>query len=215
MGTGDWRMRLRRVWAGLCLALIAAACGGGEMSLTDYVVHVNTAVDKAAQQYFDLVASPRGEVLVTEAEQLANFTPQDLQVALEHVREIEAEVEHAINDIEPPEEIADLHDLLFDFDDDFISSQEALAVRAGTAESWEELSGSSEMAAYRDALAEDKQQCADSQAEMNAIAERREFLADTPWIPSELKDVVEAVLGCSGYPEHPEDVYRPPPTSTP
>ena len=126
MGTGDWRMRLRRVWAGVCLALIAAACGGGETSLTDYVVYVNTAVDRAAQQYFDLVASPQGEVLLAEAEHLINFTPQDLQVALEHVREIEAGVEHAVNDITPPDEIVDLHDLLFDFDDDFISSQEAL-----------------------------------------------------------------------------------------
>ncbi len=198
----------------MCLALVAAACGGGDMSLTDYVVHVNTAVDSAAQQYFDLVASPQGEVLVADAEQLTNFTPQDLQVALEHVREIEAGVEHAVNDITPPEEIADLHDLLFNFDDDFISSQDALAIRAGTAEDWEELSESSEMAAYRDALAQDKQQCADSQAGMNAIAERRDVFADTPWIPGELKDVVEAVLGCSGYPEHPEDVYRPPPSST-
>ena len=124
-------MPLRRVWAGVCLVLIAAACGGGaEMSLTDYVVYVNTAVDRAAQQYFDLVASPQGEVLLAEAEQLINFTPQDLQLALEHVREIEAGVEHAVNDIAPPEEIADLHDLLFNFDDDFISSQEALAARA-------------------------------------------------------------------------------------
>jgi hypothetical protein len=90
-----------------------------------------------------------------------------------------------------------------------------LAVRAGTAENWEELSDSPEMAAYRHALTEDKQQCADSQTEMNAITERREVFADTPWVPGELKDVVEAVLGCAGYPEHPEDVYRPPPIATP
>jgi hypothetical protein len=209
------RMRLRRVWAGICLALVAAACGGGEVSLTDYVGHINVAVDRAAEEYYELVASPRGKVLVAEAEQLTDFTPQDLQTALERVREIEAGLDEAVNGIEPPEEVADLHRLLFNFDSDFISAQEALAVRAGTAEDWEELSASPEMAAYRTALTEDKQHCADSEAEMNAIADRREVFADTPWIPGELKDVVEAVLGCAGYPEHPEDVYRllPAPTS--
>jgi hypothetical protein len=30
-----------------------------------------------------------------------------------------------------------------------------------------------------------------------------------------LKEVVEAFLGCDGLPENPEDMYRPPPTSTP
>jgi len=30
-----------------------------------------------------------------------------------------------------------------------------------------------------------------------------------------LSEVVEGVLGCEGCPEHPKDVYRPPPTSTP
>ena len=211
----DRKMRLRRVCAAVGLILVVAACSSGEMSLTDYVERINAAVDRAAQQYFDLVESPQGEVLVAEAVQLNTFTPQDLQTALEHVREIEAGVEEAVKAIKPPEDVADLHRLLFDFDDNFISAQEALAARAGTAESWEELSASPEMAAYRDALSEDKQQCAASQAEMNAIAERRDLFADTPWIPRDLKDVVQAVLRCDGYPAHPEDLYRPLPTTTP
>jgi len=119
-------------------------------------------------------------VLVAEGTQLTDCAPQDLQVGLGRVREIEAEVEEAVDAIEPPEQVADFHDLLFDFDDNFITAQEALAARAGTAVDWEELSESPEMAAYRAALAEDKQECADSQAELNAIAERREIFADTP-----------------------------------
>ena len=208
-------MGLRRVWAAGCLALLVAACGGGEMSLTDYVASINATVDRASQQYSDLVTSPQGEVLVAERAQLTDFTPQDLQVALGRVREIEAEVEEAVDAIEPPEQVADLHNLLFDFDDDFISSQEALAVEAGEAADWEELSESPEMAAYRAALAKDKQECAESQAELNTIAERREIFADEPWIPDELKEIFEVVLGCEGYPEHPEDVYRLSPTTTP
>ena len=136
-------------------------------------------------------------------------------MALERVREIEAEVDEATTAIDPPEPVAELHDLFFDFDSDFISAQEALAARAGTAADWSELSESPEMAAYRSALAEDKQHCFDVQAEVNTIGKQGEAFADTPWVPSALKEIFEVALGCDGYPEHPADVYRPPSTSTP
>jgi hypothetical protein len=175
------------------------------MTLTEYVERLNGIVERARQQY---------EVLVAEGTQLTDFTPRDLQTALELVREIEAEVEEAIGAIDPPEQVGDFHHLLFDFDGNFVSAQEALAARAGSAANWEELSQSSEMAAYRAALADDKQACADFQTKLDAT-EEREVFADMPWIPGELEEVVEALLGCQEYPEHPEDVYRPPPTSTP
>lgn len=184
------------------------------MSLTEYVERLNAIVDRARQQYFDLVASPQGEVLVAEGRQLTDFRPQDLQAALEQVNEIGLEVQEAVAAIEPPELVADLHDFWFDFDGGFVSAQETLAARAGTATDWEELSESPEMAAYRAALIVDKQACSDFQAKLDATEERGVF-ADSPWVPGELKEVVEVVLGCEGYPEHPEDVYRPPPTSTP
>ena len=45
-------------------------------------------VDRAAQRYATLVATPEGAVLVAEAEQLTDFTPQDLQAAFGRVDEI-------------------------------------------------------------------------------------------------------------------------------
>jgi hypothetical protein len=69
------------------------------------------------------------------------------------------------------------------------------------------------MAAYRTAVTIDRQACLDIQAELDATAARGVF-ADTPWIPGELKEVVETVLGCGTFPETPQDLYRPPPTST-
>lgn len=198
------------VLAGAFLVLVAAACGGGEMSLTEYVERLNAIVDQARGRYEELVTGPNGAVLIAEPDQLADFAPQDLQVALEHVREIEAEVDEATAAIEPPEQVADLHELFFDFESEFILAQEALAARAGTAADWKELSETPEMAAYRTALAEDKRGCAESQAEVNAIGEQREAFAETPWIPAELKEIFEVALGCDGYPENPEDIYRPP-----
>jgi len=108
-----------------------------------------------------------------------------------------------------------IHDLFFDFDDGFIFAQEALAARAGIAVDWDELSDSSAMAAYRTALAQDKQKCFDFRAHLSAIAEQRGELADTAWMPGALKDVFRVFLGCDGYPANPADPYRPPPTPTP
>jgi hypothetical protein len=200
----------RSVRFALVAALFLSSCGGGEISLTEYVDRLNVIVERARQQYEELVASPPGGVLIAEADQIAGFTPQDLQTALEQVRGIEAEVEEATAAIDPPEPVAELHTLFFDFDNEFITAQEALAVRAGTASDWTELSASPEMAAYRSALAADKQHCFEVQAEVNTIGEQGEAFADTPWIPSQLKEVFEVALGCDGYPENPENLYRPP-----
>ena len=209
-------MELRRVWSGLVAVLLLAACGtGGELSLTEYVNRLNVIVEQARQDYQVLVSGPLGGVLVAEGEQLDDFTPQDLEAALERVREIESTVDEATSAIDPPEPVAVLHHLFFDFDSEFIAAQEALAAQAGTAADWEELSDSAEMAAYRAALADDKQACIDAQSEVNRIGDQREVFADTPWIPGELKELFEVGLGCDGYPKDPSNVYRYPPASTP
>jgi hypothetical protein len=212
---GDGRMCLLRVWVGAFLVLMVAACGGGEMTLTEYVERVDAIFERGIQQYEMVVASPQGSVLVVgqgqhlgladQGAQLTDFTPQDLHVALERVAEIQAEALEAAAVIDPPEQIADLHALFFRE----LPIAE-LAARAGIAADWDELSESPEMAAYRDALAADNQVCADFQAKLDATAARRAF-ADAPWVPSELKEIVDYALGCSALPSHPEDAYRPPP----
>ena len=71
------------------------------------------------------------------------------------------------------------------------------------------------MEAYRAAIAEGKDACTDLQAKLDATEERGEF-ADVPWIPNEMQEVVERLLGCVWFPEHPENVYRyPPPPDSP
>jgi hypothetical protein len=202
-------MDLRRSMAVGALMLVVTACASGELSVTEYVEEVNAIVNRASQRYEALASDGRGAVLVAGGARLAEFTPHDLAEAFQEVRELEAELENAIGEIEPPTQIADLHDLMFDFDDGFFAAQEAMAARARTAESWSELSASPEMEAYRAALAKDKRECEETEAELNSIAEQREAFADTPWVPGELKGIFEVVLGCRGYPERPENTYRP------
>jgi hypothetical protein len=205
----------------MCLAgiVVAGGCGGGEMTLTEYVERVDAIFVRGIHQYELVVESPQGLVLIVgqgshlgfddQGVQLTDFTPQDLHVALERVAEIQAEALETAAAIDPPEQIADLHALFFRE----LPIAE-LAARAGIAADWEELSESPEMAAYRAALAADNQVCAVFQAKLDATAERGVF-ADTPWIPSELTEIVDYALGCDSLPEHPEDAYRPPPATAP
>lgn len=186
----------------LCLVLLLCGCGGSEMSLTEYTERINAAEVRASEQ---------GQELADKTEEIVDFTPQDLQAVLEQARVIRIEVDEAVDQIEPPEQISDIHNLIFDWHEEFITIEEALAVRAGTtphtAAGWTELSDSPEMAAYREAIAEGRQVCIDFQSRLDATEERGVF-TDTPWIPGEMKEVVERVLGCVWFPENPEDVYR-------
>jgi len=203
----------------LSVVFLLVGCGGGEMSMTEYVDRINTIFERGLERYEPLATSPEGLVLIVgqgshlgltdQGVELSDFTPRDLQVALVQVAEIQAEALEAAADIEPPEQIADLHRLYFRE----LPIAE-LAARAGTAADWYELSESAEMAAYREALAADNQVCAEFQSKLDATADRGVFV-DTPWVPGELKEIVNYALGCDSLPANPEDVYRPLPTSVP
>ncbi len=187
----------------LGIALLLGGCGGGEMSMTDYGERIDAAATEASQ---------RAEELFADAVWTADATPRQLQGLLERgLLEIRIPLQESVDGIDPPAQIADLHDLMWDWHSDFISVEQALVARVGAAEDsvegWTALSESPEVAAYRSAIAEGKQICDGFQARLDATAAAGAF-ADTPWIPSEMKEVVEAALGCQWFPEDPENVYR-------
>ncbi len=176
--------------------------------MAEYVERFNDITEEAGRQYDEFAASPEGRVLVAEGGELRNLTPQDLQAGLERIGRIEREVLEAAAAIDPPEQVAEFHSFYFALSP-FTDAREALAARAGTAADWEELSATPEMAAYRVAIAADKEACTDFAATIDATGDRAVF-GDMPWVPSELTEAVESVLGCEEYPERPEDLYRPP-----
>ncbi len=207
-----------RYWA-LVASIVLSACGGGELSLNEYVERIQAIFDQGIDRYEELVASPEGQVLIVgqgphlgfddQGAQLTDFTPRDLHVVLEQLAEIQDEALESAAAIDPPDEIAELHELYFR-----ALPIAELAARAGTAEDWYELSESREMNAYRTALAADNGVCAEFQATLDATAARGVF-ADVPWMPSRLTEIVDFALGCADLPANPQDAYRPPPTTVP
>ena len=195
----------------VCTLLLLGSCGGdGDISLADYVDQVNTAANAADRSAQELMGEALG---------IVDPTPSQLQGGLERgLAEIRVPLQDAIDEITPPDQLTAFHTRMWGWHADFIAIEQALADRVGTtedtAQGWEGLSGSPEMASYRAALAEGKQICNGFQDELDAIAELGVF-ADTPWMPSELNGVAEAALGCQWFPDRPDDVYRYPPVPAP
>lgn len=191
----------------LCPLLLLSACGG-EMSLTEYVDRLNA---------LEAEASARAERLRSSGES-ADLTPQDLATGLELSREIRETVQDAADDIDPPSQVEDLHDRVFDWHARFMDVEAALARRASGVEDtdagWSDLSDSREMADYRVALADGKQLCDGFQAELDATSARGAF-EDVPWLPGEMSEVVEAVVGCEWFPDDPQSVFQWPPPADP
>jgi hypothetical protein len=68
--------------------------------------------------------------------------------------------------------------------------------RNGQVSSWAELERSAELVACDAKGAEGLVVCRELQEKLDAT-EARVVFADTPWIPGEMKEVVDAVLGCT------------------
>lgn len=199
----EGRFLVRRVLAGFGVGLILSGCGGGALSLTDYVDRLNAINDRT---------NPQAEALISDLE--LSTTPREVNVTMERMVALRIESVQAAEALEPPEQIADLHQLFLGWEKRLLPIEEALAARAGTVAGWEQLFESAEVAAYRTALVEGKQGCIEFQAQLDATANRGVF-ADTPWIPGALSEIVSARLGCDLFPEDPEDVFRPIPTTIP
>jgi hypothetical protein len=198
---GRWFL-MRRAIAGIGVGLLLFGCGGGGLSLTEYVDRLNVIDDRTVQQ---------AEVLISELER--STTPKDVNATMEQMVALRIDSIAATEVLDAPEQIVDLHQLFLGWEKRLLPIEEALAVRAGTVVGWEDFFGSAEVVAYRAALVEGKQVCVEFQTRLDATADRGVF-ADTPWIPGELSEVVSARLGCDLFPEEPENVFRPVPATT-
>ncbi len=175
---------MRRALAVGCLAVVLGGCGGG-VSLTEYAGTL------------EALATDMGEQFEAGDARMSTGTPtiEDAREVLAEALDVRGEFQEALTALDPPDEVADLHADLVDLHARIISAQEAFAARAETATGLEELEQSTEGQAYRAMVAESVSVCQEFQARIDATADRDIFV-DTPWIPGDLKEVVEATFGC-------------------
>lgn len=176
-----------------CLVVIVGpavltACGGGTMSLSEYssevaalVETLDSRLDAEGAEYFSGPPSVDG-LRAYLAVRVAGY-----RTAVE-----------GINAIEPPEQVEDLHRTFAEIMGGLLVAEQARAAFADTVESVDDLAQvweGHESAAVRRAEEEAIVLCRAAQAQFDAT-EQREAFADVPWMPAELKEVVNVALDC-------------------
>ena len=176
---------MRNVLAVGCLFVILGGCGGDGLSLTEYSDRLQFLASGMAEEFEEL----------DERMSTGSPTVADARDVLSRAVAIRTEFHEGFVALEPPEELADLHTDFVDVHARILRAQEAWAGRAETASSLDELEASTEAVAYGDLTAESVAICDEFQSRLDATADREVF-ADVPWIPTEMKEVIDVALGC-------------------
>jgi hypothetical protein len=168
-----------------CLTVMLVACGGGDLSLTEYA------------ERLDALARVLGEQLDAGDARMSTGTATlgDAQEVLSSALAARTDFQEGLTALDPPEEFADVHTDLVEVHSRIIAAQEAFVARTATAATLEELDQSAEAAAYRAIGTEAASLCEEFRARIDSTADRAIF-ADIPWIPGDVKEVVEVTFGC-------------------
>lgn len=173
----------------LCMAVAVAACGGGPLTLSEYGAQGEQLVIEVSERIEALDATiESGDQTV---DSVRAYWSDRVEARRNFLEGIEA--------LEPPKEVEELHAAAVELFDRLTIAEEALAARvtsletvSGPAEWWATPEG--EVArAVDDEVA---QICIVAQEAFDETVER-EAVADVPWMPAEMKEVVRVAFGCS------------------
>ena len=185
-----------RVTACVLATLLIAACGGGSPSVNDYVDSLNAMNDEY---------SPRGEAIWLDYTRNPAPTVDDLQAMLDANVALRIEIDEALGEVEAPEQIADLHDRWTAWHSRLLGAERAQAARAAATSSLDEFVQSAEFEGWGAALNDGSVLCAEFEGVLNST-ESEQLFADTAWMPSDLTEVVHAVIGCESFPDDIGDI---------
>ncbi len=179
---------MRRVFAGFCLAVVLAGCGGGSLTVSEYAAQVEELVAVMEAHFESLDAE--WESQVPSLEGALSYWDRRLAIRAEFLEDVRA--------LAAPDEIADLHAAALDVFSRITAADEALAARVAqfdTVTEHRQWLDTPEGQASLAVLEEVYAFCRTSQGEFDATDER-ESLTDVPWIPAEMKAVVKVAFGC-------------------
>lgn len=166
--------------------IVVAGCGGS-MSPDEYVEGLN-----------DLVATMAPELVASSEayEEIADPTMEDWVAFVDRELAILYVFGERFDALDPPDSIADVHQVLDNAVDRGLAAVEGLVAVANAVSSPEEAEQTPEFAEYQAANADGSTRaCLDAQAKLDDLAASSEVFADEPWFSS-LGLTVRAVLGC-------------------
>ncbi len=172
----------------LCLALVLVACGGGSLTLSEYGEQGEQLVIEVSERVDALDAE-----LVSESQ-----TVESVGTYWDERVEARRGFSEGLEALKPPDEAAELHAVVVDIFRRLTDAEEALAVHVTSlatvsepAEWWVTPEGQAASAVDDEVT----QICAVAQGAFDETVDR-EAVADVPWMPPEMKEVVRVAFGC-------------------
>ena len=185
MGSNFGRVR-RFLTLVVVLGLAGSACSSS-MSLSEYAEEVEHLVVTMNQRIDDGEAEVAGDPTLERAQSYATDRLDARHAFID-----------AFDALEPPSEVADLHTTALDIFDRLVAAETVLADLVMAADSFEEADAvwiTPQGEAFRKIDEEAVALCAAAQADLDATQQRDAF-SDTPWIPPEMKEVIEVTFRC-------------------
>jgi hypothetical protein len=173
---------------GILLLLLVTACGGNP-TLADYAEEIETLVIELNREVdaLDAQREARGPSVEGEVEYWESRTTARRQFY------------DGLDALDPPGDLAEMHDLALDIMRRYTAAEEALAAKAreledlaGIAALW----ASAEMTRWEAVDEESRVICLIAQQEFDETQQRAE-LGDLPWIPGDMKETVRVAFGCT------------------
>ena len=183
-----WTAFLRRFISSTLLILLLTACGGGTLSLAEYNEQGMALVSVMEERLYELDAEWDSQTATVENVRI--YWDRRIDAYETAVEGLEA--------LEPAGEAAELHRTGMELFSKLVAAESALAVRVASFETvtgpeqwWNTAEGTAVGAVEEEIYSF----CLLFQAMYDATVERL-VVSDVPWIPSELKEIVEVDIGC-------------------
>jgi len=183
-------MRVRRILLVALLMAVAAACDA-PMTATEYVDALNVLIATARS---DIEAS------IVAYDQLSEPTLAESVAFIEREVDIRREFRQGFEALDPPESLAEVHQVLGDALDRLLAAAEGVVAAGDSVGSVEEAEQTPEFAEYLAANADGLSVCLGMQALLDDLEASGAAFDDAPWVPNDVALAVRAALGCEPIP---------------
>ncbi len=177
-----------RIWIGVVLALILAACGGRTLTVPEYAAEVEELVTEMSARFATADAGWESEAPSVEGAQ--RYWDRRLEIRDDFLAGVES--------LDPPEELVLTHDEAVDIFRRITAADYAIAAQVAdydtVTEHWPWVDTPEGQAS--DAILEEVYAfCRRSQEDFDATRERG-ALEGVPWLPPEMQEAVKVAFGC-------------------